>query len=312
MKHYNVLKWGILILAYGFLLYKITTFDNYNDFFKQWEEIPFYQFVWLLLTIFLLPLNWLLESAKWKEIVKRLEFISLKKSFQSVLSGITVGFFTPNRIGEYPGRVVFLNNVNRIPAIVLGFIGTLAQTLAIVICGIPSAVVFFTLREDVNQLSSKALWLFFIAIGITIFAIYIFLPNISKWILKHHIKYSKVVTTLQAVRQCSKKSLLKIFLLSFFRYSVFCLQFYCILKFFGVTISVSEAIIGIATNYLFVTFTPSLALSEVAIRGSYSIIFIGAFSNNLIGVATAGITIWLINYCLPMIVGSFFVAKSNL
>jgi hypothetical protein len=308
---YNILKWCILVLAYGFLLYKLTTFNEYKSFFAQWQSVNFQQFSWLILAIFLLPLNWFLESIKWKVILSNLEKISTFTAFKSVLSGITVGFFTPNRIGEYPGRVVYISNQNKVPSIALGFVGSLAQTLVILICGLPSAFIFFTHEKEFELLVGKTLWVFFF-FGILLLSVYFLLPIVSKYFLKIAIKQKKIEETLLTIRSFSQKKLFKIFLFSFLRYTVFCLQFFLVLSFFGIDLTITEAIISIATNYLFVTFTPSIALSEAAIRGSYSILFIGAFSENLIGIATAGITIWIINYCLPMIVGSVFFAKSKL
>lgn len=311
-KYYPVLKWAILVLAYGFLFYKLSTFDNYYDFINQMKSPDCLQLLWLLLTLVLLPLNWLLESVKWRELISDLEQISLARSLQTILSGITTGFFTPNRIGEYPGRAVFLHSGSRVPAIALGFVGSLAQTLAILVCGVPATMLFFFKNSYSNQLSSNALWVFFAVSGLLLIILYCCLPIISNHCLRCSIKSEKVHNTLEALKAMSAKKLLTVFLLSLIRYTVFCMQFFFVLRFFGVQLSVTEAFIGIATNYLFVTFTPSIALSEAAIRGSYAIIFIGAFTDNVLAVAAAGITLWIINYCLPMIIGSFIFSKSKL
>ena len=66
-------------------------------------------------------------------------------------------------------------------------------------------------------------------------------------------------------------------------------------------------------NYLLVSITPSIAFAEMGIRGSYAIIIIGAFSHNPPAVALAGVTVWLINYVIPMITGSLLLtAKKKL
>jgi hypothetical protein len=82
-----------------------------------------------------------------------------------------------------------------------------------------------------------------------------------------------------------------------------------LLHFFDVKLDILTGIIAIATNYLFITFTPSLAFSEGAIRTSMAILVIGTFSENTIGIAAAGMSIWLINFVLPMAVGSLFLGK---
>jgi hypothetical protein len=98
---------------------------------------------------------------------------------------------------------------------------------------------------------------------------------------------------------------------SLLRYFVFCFQFYAVLQFFSIDLELWQALLAIPTNYLFVTITPSMAFSETAIRSSYAMIFIGFFSNQIINIALAGTTIWIINFGLPMLAGLYILAKTN-
>ena len=82
------------------------------------------------------------------------------------------------------------------------------------------------------------------------------------------------------------------------------------LLFMNVTLTPWQALLSIPTIYLLVTYTPSFAFSEAMVRGSYAILIFSAFSTNDAGMALASILLWCINYCLPMLVGSFFVKKS--
>jgi hypothetical protein len=42
----------------------------------------------------------------------------------------------------------------------------------------------------------------------------------------------------------------------------------------------------------------------MGIRGSIGIALIGTFTSNTVGVALAAISVWLINYVIPMLTGS--------
>ena len=53
-------------------------------------------------------LNWFLESLKWRFLISKIEKISINRSIRAIFSGITISTFTPNRIGEYGGRVFCL------------------------------------------------------------------------------------------------------------------------------------------------------------------------------------------------------------
>ena len=83
------------------------------------------------------------------------------------------------------------------------------------------------------------------------------------------------------------------------------------LRFFGIHLIVWQALIAIPTNYLFVTFTPSLAFSEAAVRSSFAMLTIGAFSGQTVSIALAGMCIWIINFVFPMLAGTVLMVKKN-
>ena len=308
-KYYPLFKWIIMIGAYGFLGYVLYNFDGYHDLGKQWERTTLSHTVWLLGIVALIPFNWLMEAAKWRYALSKLEKISIATAYKSVMTGITAGFFTPNRLGEFPGRVLHLKKENRLTGIVFGIIGTMSQTLVIFACGIPSSILFFSRNKSTLDPSGR---MFFFLLFVIFFGfLYMSLPKISYWILKKGY-FEKIKNLLQNITTFSAKHLMGLMGFSLWRYIVFGFQFYFMLRFCSVEISPTEAIISIATYYLFVTFTPSVAFSEAAVRGSLAIIFIGAYSHNTIGIMAAGIFIWLVNFVFPMVLGSIFLSKSKL
>src|SRR3546814_9635332 len=63
-------------------------------------------------------MNWFTESLKWQYLCLQFQPISLIKAIESVLCGLAWAVFTPNRIGEYGGRVLFLMPRKRIFGII--------------------------------------------------------------------------------------------------------------------------------------------------------------------------------------------------
>lgn len=57
---------------------------------------------------------------------------------------------------------------------------------------------------------------------------------------------------------------------------------------------------------------PTLALTEIGVRGSVALFFLGLVSTNSIGIVTATFTLWIINLALPALIGSFFVFSTNI
>lgn len=304
--------WGFvfIIAAYSYLIYKLATFDRYSELIQQWKQMPLYQFRWLAGVLFLLPFNWLFESIKWKMMTSHLQSMTLKNSVKAVLAGISTGFFTPNRVGELVGRVMFLDSGNRKPGVTLSILNSLTQNLILALCGIPACVLFFgstagKIEPTITQ------YLVLLGMGLVIFGIgYFFLPQLTE-----RFKQSRYFLKIKEFTDClsafTVKDLAQIILVSFIRYLIFCTQFFLMLRFFGIELSGWQALISIPTSYLFVTFTPSFAFSEVAVRSSIAVLIIRAFSHQVVNIALAGMCIWLVNLIIPLLIGSVLMVRKR-
>ena len=302
-------KWVILVATYSFLIYKLLAFTQYAELWYKLKFMPLSQFSWLFAVMVLLPLNWILESFKWKMITNYIQQISLKFSIKAVLAGISTGFFTPNRVGELIGRIMYLNPENQKAGVTLSFLNSLTQNLIITLCGIPALIIFFS---STGKLKSNFLvYIIVLAVCFIGFAVFYFLlPKLSYW-FKQSSYSLKIKEFTNCLSEFNKLDLILIMLISLVRYCVFCVQFFFMLKFFGVELSSWQALIAIPGTYLLVTFTPSMAFSEAAIRSTYSVLIIGVFSPQTVSIALAGMCIWMLNFVVPMMVGSFFVLKKE-
>lgn len=306
-RHFSFIKSLILILAYGFLAYMLVTFDSYASVWQEWKQALSSNWFWLVLVLLLLPLNWLLETMKWQVIVQDLQALTLKQAFRAVMGGNTTAFFTPNRLGEFPGRSLFMQEGKRAQSVMLGVFGSLSQTLVIILCGLPAFILFWNL----SHISSLSYGFLAAVTFVLLLLLYFYLPQLSAFMLRFRF-LKKWETYLQTFIALKRTRLLWVLLIAFFRYLVFCTQFYFMLRFFCVELNWLTATVGIATNYLFVTFAPSWAFSEGAVRASSAVLVLGFFSANLVGIAAAGVLIWLLNFVLPMLAGSYFLSKTKI
>ena len=302
---YTVIKWLFAIAAYGYLAYKLVSFDNYDEMLAAWKQIPASKYGWLAATLVLLPLNLLLEARKWIKLTKSIIDISVPSALKTVLSGICSGFFTPNRIGEVIGRISYLPASCHAQGLTLSIVNSITQNLTILLCGIPASIVFFLYIYTDAVTSSISVYIIVLGICLLLFCgLYLRLPRLFK-----QNKFTKIKRFTDCLTTYSTVDLLKIMLISLTRYAVFCVQFFCVLCFFGVEITVWQAVVAIPVNYLFVTFTPSFAFSEVAVRSSYAVLFIGVFSPHAVSIILAGTLIWVINTVIPMLVGAIYLVK---
>jgi len=114
-KTYNFIIRTLIVFATYYFIYKqifqnkkldyIT--DSFTDLINQPNVTLL--LVWTFLLMFV---NWGVETLKWQYLIIKIEKIPYWKAFEAILSGISVSIFTPNRIGEWFGRVFILKKGN--------------------------------------------------------------------------------------------------------------------------------------------------------------------------------------------------------
>ena len=286
-----------------------------------------------LAAVFLLVLvNWGLESLKWHQLLAHLAPTSFIQATKQVLIGLTAGFFTPNRIGEPIGRSLLLPEGKRSQGVALMMVGVMGQTFASLVYGVVGCIGFLSLHHSTSM--PFDLWLTFGGVLLSLLSLlYLTLPSwghcvitgklSSFWQFMYDIRsgllrfscftnwLKSLIPYLKAALSVSYSTLLKVTLYSLLRYGVYCLQYFLMLRFFDIQIDTLTALLIIPINYLAVSATPSIAFAEMGIRGSLAIVFLGAFSENTVGVALASISIWLINYVMPMLLGSVLLLRTK-
>lgn len=308
-RNFKWIKILITIAAYGYLIYTFVNFKYYKEFFNHIINSGFENIIFLLFCILLIPLNWVLEAIKWKEVLKSIQKISLAWALKNVLIGLTSGFFTPNRVGEPLGRAMMLDDGNKTKGVICSLICTLSQSFATLffvmlsLIGVSYYIPKLTDSQEISLITNVAL------IGLVIITILYF--TLPLWIRKIKSNSQKIKNIIEALSFISYRSLLKISFYSIFRFGVYTFQYYLMLRFFSVEIDMLLALIMIPINYFLISITPSVAFAEIGIRGTYAILLLGYFSSNTVGVALSGIGLWFLNYVAPMLVGSLLLMKTK-
>jgi len=139
-----LLKLGILALAFWFIYHRIEKYnDSLHKFSALIAKISYTRVVVTLVAVIVLMLvNWGLEALKWKYVSRKLVNLSLWQSVESVFCGLTWAIFTPNRIGEYGGRVMYLPNRKRILGVFAMAVGAFGQNLVTNVLGAVGIVWF--------------------------------------------------------------------------------------------------------------------------------------------------------------------------
>jgi hypothetical protein len=278
-----------------------------SDFTTMWNESLEKMFVTggptVIVICALMFLNWGLESFKWQLLLKKISPVSFVASVRSVLSGVTVSFFTPNRIGEFAGRVLHLEPGVRIRAAIASVIGSMNQLLVTIISG--GLGLLFSVSDLVVKtgVNSKVLVMSSVTGMILSVLVYFRLPYFAVFLTKLRILPS-VKSYIRVLALYPLTDLGKLTIISALRYLVFTFQYIILLQVFGIEIPVADMIRLITIIYLVLAIVPSVALSELTLRGSVALYLMVPESGNSTGVLAASLILWLINLVIPAVLGS--------
>ncbi|MBP6731680.1 MAG: hypothetical protein KA149_06465 [Chitinophagales bacterium] len=294
-----VLKIALLVLMVWFIadrLFINNDFKGQVNLFKQnFNGGKFYLFVWACL---LMPVNWLLETVKWRMLTKSTEpFMHLLKS---VIAGTTLGFVTPGRSGEFVGRVLFVADENKARIFYLSSIGGIAQSVATLVTG-----VFFVFMWTDNS--------FFNGITIGLAAAFTFLyfrfDLLNRFISSNtFLQNNNLLISHDDLPGIGTQ--LAVLGMSFIRFSVYLFQYVLLLMFFGVSDNFYLLLVHSGVFLVAQTFSPVMPFVDLSYRGGTALYVFSHLANTL-GVLSGVMGVWFINLVIPSIVGYFFILSAR-
>jgi hypothetical protein len=293
------LKVVIVFLATGYITWRLSgrqirnfSFEELFHFLSGTKTVLIFSFV-----ILLMPLNWLLESLKWKIIASTKIKIPFRDAVRGVLAGVTIGTATPNRVGEFAGRIFMVEEGNRVELLLLSFIAGFCQVFITVVAGIAGII----LNNGLPQVMNYSTPFFLIGAGIIFCAIPFFIKFLpASW--KKRI---------EVIRNFPRKKLLLVFFLSALRYTVYVSQFVILLNLILPGIDLAMAFRCVTITYFIVTIVPTFSFTEVFVRGSAAIMVFYNPKELAIGdvAVTVAVLLWTINVAVPSLIGSVFVFR---
>ena len=303
-----LLKASVVVLAFIFIYHqylekgdKLKQFETLIAAINHTEVTIVMSFVVLLMLV-----NWSLESLKWRYLTRNLVNISTWESIEAVFCGLTWAVFTPNRIGEYAGRVLFLPNRKRIHGVFAMALGAFAQNTVTNVVGLGALMWFLYTFIHLN------IWLYIgIVVVSTVFSLFlcVFYFHI-KWLVNilDHIPYIKKYHRFFDIMQRYKKQeLINIMIFSLARYAVFSFQYYLIIHLLIPSIPAFEIALLISVFFFIQSALPSLDLLDIGVRGTAATLLFTHVTNQSVAVIVTVSLIWFINLIIPAILGSVFV-----
>ncbi len=255
-------------------------------------------------------LNWFLEALKWKYLLRGVEKISTWKAIESVFCGLTWAVFTPNRIGEYGGRVFFLSPRKRIIGVISMSVGAIGQMVVTNIFGSLALLWFVGNFIKLNILVNFALT-FLVAIFCSFFLLFYFNIQLIDGLLAK-VKFIKPFRRFFSILARYKKAdLLRVLMYCLSRFIVFTTQYCLIIHLLIPEIPVLSMVMIMFIIFFIQSALPSLDLLDIGVRALTATYFFGFVTNQDVAIMAATACIWLVNLIIPAILGSVFVLKLN-
>ena len=234
--------------------------------------------------------------------------IKLTEAFRMILSGIALSIATPNRMGEFAGRVMHLPSGQRLQGTAFTVIGNFAQLIVTCMAGSIALCMewqdqhLYPTGKGLQAIQSLLLW----ATPFTIiFFILLYFKSglVFNWILSLRM-LGKFRDKLGALANIPNDILLKVLLLSSLRFVFFILQYWLLFQLTNTGIDLRDTFAGISIMLLWLAIVPTFSFLELGLRWEFALLLLGSLTENTLGIAVSVTAVWLINLMLPAAVGA--------
>ena len=310
------LSWAIkLTIAFAAILFtwqKLSNEKNITKFLFIIQHLNTNPVILVLLAVVVLMfLNWFSEAYKWQLLIYKAEPISFYTSVQSVFSGLSVGIITPNRIGDYGTRILFLRPRMRVFGLVALGIGVYAQFVFTNIIGTVAALIFLHYYIHISAylwaIAAVALIIYCVVLVLLCFNLRV----INRFFLSFKF-FKRFERFFSLLNDFETSRLLKLWAISLFKIIILVTQYYLIIHLLIPGISFWQVALMILLLFSVQTFAPTIELLDLGVRGASAIYFFSFVSHQDIAILLSTGLIWLINLILPAAIGLIFVFQLNI
>lgn len=272
---------------------------NYWQFIENIKENNLFSFTNSLILVLLTCMNWAFEIIKWKLLANTIKPIATYTAITQSLSSHTIALITPNRIGEYGAKALFFKKKHHKKIVVLNLIGNFYQMFITLFLGLLS----FSILSHKFELQFHKQILKYITLSLI--AIILIGIIISRKKPKYRIYISHKIKKITQIIPLTIN--LKVLLYSFIRYVIFSHQFYFLLTLFNIEISYLNGMLAISSMYLIASIIPMLSIFDIVLKSTVAIWIFSYFNSNELSILSITTLMWLLNFVLPAIIGSYFV-----
>jgi hypothetical protein len=273
---------------------------------------------WKLDIVFgLMGINWGIESLKWQIAIRTIQPMGFLRACKAILAGTCVASFTPNRVGEYMGRMLFVDPGNKLRSITPTILCSMSQTLVTLILGTLGLYFYSRLTLGLDPGGIGLIAAYFspviiatamgaILLGLVYFRFDPLVSRVNRWLKE---KQKKITLP----EDFSASMLSGILALSLLRYGVFTAQYFLLFSLVDIPMTGLQVFTGVSVMFVLMAVVPTLTfLTDLGFRWTAGIYIFTVFSKSTTGILAVSLGIWLINLIIPALIGSLLILRIKL
>ena len=300
------LGWVLTAGLLGLLGYQLV--HNLRQLEGAWQVLAPGAAYYLLPALLLVPLNWLLEIVKWRQLAQPQLRWPWPRYWRAVLMGLTAGILTPNRLGDYGGRLLGVPRAQWAAVLVTTFLGGLAQWAAFLLLGWPGLVY---VAGDLLP-ADRPYWLFAVGPLLLGAGTAYLLARSDRLLRLLPSRWQQHAAGVETVlRDVKFMVILRAGIWACLRFSVYCTQLYLLLLACGLELPLGTGLAGIAAIYLVQAGLPLPPGIGLATRAELGLLLWGHTPAAGMAVIFVTTLLFILNLLLPSLLGWHHIVKIN-
>lgn len=267
---------------------------------------------WLTLLIWVLilaPVNWYLECLRLRSAMTTGHDHRISEYWRIVLSGFTLGFITPARLGDYVGRAVMVPGKST-EIVIATWIAGLCQNWFNLLAGLIGALYLFLRFHNQYILFLIPISVLFLS-GISILLFYSrgrkVLMDSLVYFVKKYLKFIQLPEFISTSNLAHVNP--KLFIFSGLRYVIYLIQYVIIARALGILAPGMLLVSIISTILLIQSMIPLPFIAGLLSRAEISMLIWSLILVPFDKALTVSFIIWMINLLLPSLIGLKYVLR---
>ena len=304
---------GKLVVTLLILSYIYKTFENeqkgIGDIGAVYRQILTENHLFTLSTmLFLVPLNWALESLKWQRLASKAVSITFREAFRGTLTGLAVGVAAPAQLGDTIGRVAALKSDDRLKAIGAAVVSNGIQFYVSLIFG-GWGLAWIGNKLGIDTSGKNMLYGLLISLCLLGIMVVLFRKRLTNWQPRRAFLV-KSLSYFRIIGAYTSTDLLVATGYGMLRYLVFLSQFLLALSLFDFPMSLIDLAACVALIFLAKTLIPAInVLGDLGLREFTALFVFKQYNLPPEQVIAATFLVWTINVLGPILVGIFLIWK---